>query len=291
MHTETNAFCAMEMPSQELTNDIAKSACEAISERTILNPEDETHPPKMCSCCDRMTTVDNPSKWMEVIDFVECLKIGSAEQQHLISECPRQLVRCHTAQHPMLKTHVLSPSTHTRKNLMAEEEVLSCETCHSEFVDTKSEAPSRRKKVFSPMHAIWNGHSVGEAPDVLKCSNRAELAMMSPNRILTHGAVLCAGQHEGISGWHAMCENKIDENLGQLNMLEKAGLGKTVMVALCGPWTETQKAIAMKKCQVSVPKVMKAFSWTQQNVQGQSKMCIPKPEEIRQPRILKDSTL
>ena len=131
----------------------------------------------------------------------------------------------------------------------------------------------------------------GAVPQCLRELNEAELATVSPNRILTHTVVLQADHHEGIVGWHSMFENKNDVNALNLQYLFDLGLTGEFLCVLVGPWTDIQVKKVKKTYCVRPEKVLSTSSWLKNNNIHFKDFKIPKPEDLPNPRILHHKTL
>ena len=112
--------------------------------------------------------------------------------------------------------------------------------------------------------------------------------MVTPNRINSHAAVLFANAHQGVHGWHAMYENNVENNLGNINQLVAAGLKGKIVVVLCGPFTSTQRALVKRKYNVNAEKVIRAFEWLKQNNHYYEDLNIPEDSSLMQPLIIED---
>ena len=101
----------------------------------------------------------------------------------------------------------------------------------------------------------------GGLPEELADLRKPEIALISANRIVMHGIVLRSNGHEGVYGWHAMYESKVDLNIGHIQQLVDAGMKGEIVVVLCGPWTSTAAAMAKKEMTIRPDRVVKAFEW------------------------------
>jgi len=128
---------------------------------------------------------------------------------------------------------------------------------------------------------------VGNTPPILQELNDIEVAILSPNRIMTQAIVLRAS-HQGIHGWHSLFENDVGRNLGTLNALINAGLEREIICVLCGAFTKFQFDKVKKTYQIRPDKILSAFRWLKENNHYYADMEMPNISAIRQPIILKD---
>ena len=148
-----------------------------------------------------------------------------------------------------------------------------------------------------PEHYIANGLTIGYPPKVLTDLNEVELAIVTLCPTSKHIFSIMAGAHRSIKGWHSMWENDIQymhrvcnfmgdnitDNEVNLNhdghnsnnsddastnlhqhLVEEIS-NEQIAVVFCGPFTKTQKAIALKKTAVDLDKIKKALLWLKKN--------------------------
>ena len=125
--------------------------------------------------------------------------------------------------------------------------------------------------------------------DCLKDLNTAELALVSPNRILTNAIVLFCDHHEGIYGWHSMFENDVQTNVSNVQYLIDAGLQGSFYCVLCGPWTNVHIEKVRTTYSVRPEKVITAFRWLKDNNIHFKDFVIPSPDMLPSPRVIQHS--
>jgi hypothetical protein len=91
-----------------------------------------------------------------------------------------------------------------------------------------------------------------------------------------------------IRGWHTLFKNKPAEQVSNINLLSEAGLKGQIVVVLCGPFTTTQKALALRKTAVRPDKVVSAFRWLQANNFHYKDVVIPDPDDLPMPFIIEE---
>ena len=266
------------IPNQTVLEGITDTAMEAIRSRTFLSETDHQLRARICATCDGISTIENPCKLLGITAMIILLKKSQAEKSNTWDGYPAILVDQYTAKDLRLQDYILSPSTTIIKTHGREDSVAICRNCHKEF---RSNKPRCRIKHFrSPVKAIWNGLLIGNPPECMACLRPVEIALISPNRVITHAITLQANHHDGIYGWHSMFENRVDLNLGHVNYLVNSGLSGEIVVALCGPFTSTQKAMAKEKVGVRADKVIAAFEWLKINNPYFKDLEIPDPSQI-----------
>ena len=284
-------------PTLDKIDDIIRQTTAALAARMHVDDDNLAniqYYPKICSVCDSMATVDNPMIPMYVSTLkimchqataskVDVLKVYNMPTPEL-SACVERMLSSYTCDHHDLKDYVLSPSSRTfTENGIDMIEV--CTTCHEQI---KESLRHKKRKQQGPANALWNGSATGQPPSELSDLNIAEMAILSPNRIKSHAAVLYADQHQGVYGWHSMYENNVDNNLANIQQLVDAGLKGEIMVVLCGPWDETQKSLAKNRYTVRPEKIMAAFAWLKKNNHYYTDLEIPDIADLPLPIIVKD---
>ena len=170
------------------------------------------------------------------------------------------LVAQYTVEDPRLNEFVLSPSMYIDKKM---DSTIICKACEEHMEGNYKRKDRSLKKL--PVDAIANGFLIGEPPEELKVLNEVEFALVSKVRIYSHTWIFFAGCHRHIKGWHTFFKNRNQENVGNLNLLQMAGLKGKILVALCGPFTSTQRALTRHKCSVDPGKVIAAHNWLRMN--------------------------
>ena len=253
------------IPAKQQVELLIRNASKALEDRVLYDSDRKEYRPRICAICDVFATVDNPMVKMPVSDLVKVCQKTNAERDKLVKLYPdpepaRRMIETYRIQHPTLSDYTLSPMASISEDANDGEVVDVCQFCSK---DCQPDKPGSNHK--PPKRALWNGYCTGETPPELQDLNIAELAMISPNRLVSHAAVLYADQHRGIHGWHAMYENDPDDNVETVQELIKAGLGGEIYVVLCGPWTSTKKALAKQQYTVRADKMKKAFDWLKKN--------------------------
>lgn len=281
---------------QCIRQDVAK----ALGARFGTNADNEITQ-QVCAVCDCFITIDNPSKWIPIFELSSYCRRSGAEIAQLIKYFPEKLVFEYKNEHPIMANFAISTKVEMRNvtsSLFAEseeEEALVCTLCHEtwekDILNYGGKASSRKRKIPCPPRAIWNGNMIGQAPDCLKELTIAELAIVSPNRVISHGVVLYADQHRGVYGWHAMYENDVSANIGNIQQLVEAGLSGEIVCVLCGPFTRAQQAVVRTQFAVRSEKIIAAFEWLKANNHFFSRFEMPSLESMKMPVILYNDNL
>lgn len=286
---------AFSVPADNTVKQICEDACNALASRTYYSPKDGLLKAKFCSACDGIATVENPCGNFELANFVSCLVRFKAEKQHVLPFFPPALIEKYTAADDRLKSFIISPSTQVLKDDNGEETVHLCQDCTTCFEAVKKKNPKKKDKTYfklSPSKAIWRGLLVGGPPQCITKLRAAELALVSPNRVITHGMTLYADHHKGIQGWHTMFENSVGQNMEDISQLVEAGLEGEIICVLCGPFTKTQHALVREQLRIRPEVIREAFEWLKLNNHYYGgDFCIPETTQFRQPKIIQDDTL
>jgi hypothetical protein len=232
-----------------------------------------------CATCDSMPKKANDWSWVDVDKFKKYATNCRLQKSTVSSYYPSDLVDFYTSTHPELSDFILSPSSliDTQKNTIA-----ICEEClgHLEQHAKKNSQP--------PVHSIVNGNLVGSAPTVLKELSEVELSLISQVRITCHTFVFYGGVHRSIQGWHTLFKNRPSENIANISLVTEAGLRGQIVVVLCGPFTTTQKALALAKTTVRPEKVIRAFEWLKENNLFYKDIIIPEAEDLPKPFVIEE---
>ena len=257
------AMTLLAVPSKDVVDNIAREATKALGNRMYKIPtEDEpSFLPKICAVCDGMMTIHNPSRMIELTKFVQFCDRAKSQKTEYTGFFPPLLVDQYTAKDERLKSFVLSPLTIICTNDINQESVMVCFECSTILEGNPKLRNGKQSRFTIPPKAIWNGILIGDAPECLSILRPAELALLSPNRVVTHAMTMYANHHDGIYGWHTMFENKVDNNVRDINELVKIGLDGEIVVVLCGPFTKTQDAIIRRQMTVRTELVKEAFAW------------------------------
>lgn len=274
----------LKVPSKAVIEGIVQQAAQSLQKRFNFHNTNGNIGRKICAICDCFVTVDNEEKWIPSNDLAIYCSKSNGSHEYLSSFYPEKLMSEYVNNHPLLKEYVVSPCLCTRPGRRNVDQVLICSACYIAFEKTK--ANGLKKKSASPMRAIWNGNLIGETPAELRDLNIVELALVSPNRIMAHGIILYADQHKGVYGWHALYENNIEQNVGNIEQLVRAGLTGEIVCVMCGPFTKTQKMIARSHMTVRYEFVRRAFEWLKIHNHFFYDMTIPEDHEVRSPVIL-----
>ena len=285
---------SIQIPTNATLQTIRRDVSGAMKSRFFCNMVTETYEKKICAICDTFITVDNCESTISAVNLAKYCERTQGKVTDALQFFPELLVRDYANQHSTLSKYVLSPALRiVRLPNVEGEQVIVCSKCH--FAYTKDMASyggeMTRKAIPPPPRAIWNGNMVGETPQELLDLNVAEIALVSPNRILCHGMVVYADQHRGVYGWHALYENNVGANIGNINQLIDAGLKGEIVCVLCGPFTRAQKAVVRDQTNVRYEKLVAAFNWLKLHNHFFNDLVIPAPGEIKSPVLLYNNDL
>jgi hypothetical protein len=235
-----------------------------------------------CAVCDSMPKKANDWSWVEITKFKSYAEKCRLHKKSIREFYPEALIDYYTASNDddhLLSQFVLSPSslidTHNKT-------IAVCNQCleHLESHTTRKSNP--------PIDSIVNGYLIGTAPVELKELSEVELSIISQVRITCHTFVFYAGCHRSIRGWHTLFKNKPAEQVANMSQISEAGLKGQIVVVLCGPFTTTQKALALQKTAVRPDKVVAAFRWLQANNFHYKDIVIPDPDDLPVPFIIEE---
>lgn len=285
----------LNIPNETFVRSMRENVSNAMNNRFCIDESSGSYGQKVCVICDCFVTVDNPPEKMLVSHLASYCERSGANIDHLISIFPENLVNEYRNDHPVLRRYAVSTQFSIFKEPVTlfsgieEEFVHVCKLCHN--IWKKDTLRSGRSKIACPARSVWNGNLIGEAPSCLKVLSIAELAILSPNRIITHGIVLYADQHRGVYGWHALYENNVSANVSNIQQLVDAGLNGDIVCVLCGPFTRAQHAVVRNQFLIRNEKIKEAFLWLKANNHFYKDIEMPDMESIKQPVLLYNDDL
>ena len=242
--------------------------------------------PVICAVCDSIAKSTHWGRWISISpDFIDLCE-GSNLRKSRIEENKiyrDSVLHCYTAPYKKLEDYILSP-----RSIIDNENILVCKDClsHMEKEAKKRIAIKYRKP---PKDAIANGYLIGDAPEEINCLNEVELVLVSKVKIHSYIWIYFAGCHQQIRGWHTFYKNRPTANISSLQTVNDSGLKGDILVILCGPFTSTQKAIAMKETRVRPEKVIAAFEWLVENNCYYNKDDIPDPNDLPYVQVIEEN--
>lgn len=278
----------LEVPSIAVQHAIAVTASNTMQRRMVFNSLTNEFNTKICAVCDTFATVLNPCHSISISDLADMCLRTNGTRQALIKYYPLHLLEQYKIPHEQLDSFVLSPASILFDDKQGTTSTFVCRICWDEWNLKRN---SRGNAIPPPRRALWNGYLTGNPPDELQCLNRAELALISPNRIISHAISLRANRHDGVYGWHAIYENQVDANLASVQQLVDAGMQGELVCVLCGPFTTTQKALVRAQLTVRPDRLIAAFQWLKVHNHYFKDFTIPNIEDIPLPYIYEDETL
>ena len=253
----------LRLPDPGEKGSILKEFVSDLKSYTIENSTTGQILPVHCCICDSIPPEPNRYSWISVDDLAELCKASKLEKSHIqefYKSAPGLLAQ-YTVADDRLSDFVLSPATYID---VPEDATIICKGCKA-HMESNHEKRINRDRSVPPKDSIANCYLIGEAPNELKELNDVELALVSRVRIYCHTWIFSAGCHREVKGWHTFFKNRNVENVASLNLLQMSGLKGQILVALCGPFTSTQKALTIKKCSVDPQKVIAAHNWLRKN--------------------------
>jgi hypothetical protein len=115
------------------------------------------------------------------------------------------------------------------------------------------------------------------------------VSLISRIRTYVQSWVFFGGCHQHIKGWHTFFKNRSTDNVGNLLMLTESGLKGLILVVLCGPFTETQKAFTLDQISVDPLKVIAAWRWLKANNYRYRNDTIPHIDDIPLPKVIEEN--
>ena len=257
---------------------------------------------KVCCLCDTLICYKNDC-WINIEDFRnENVRrafetVQSKNPYNLSSDTRRALKKqykqkVHTKE-KFLNDYYLSPNSYggiiddykntttkrktasnnkkkkVTKNTVIETKVLgSCTKCK---IAIERLIKKRSKKIGQvPYNCIANGLYIGYPPKEITDLNEVELSILTLLPTQKHVFSIMGGAHKAIKGWHTMFENDVQYGNRVINSINSDILADSlttdkIAVVFCGPFTKTQKAIAMEKTKVDIHKLKRALCWLKKN--------------------------
>ena len=269
----------LDIPSLEERSAIEKEFSRDLESFSIYDESKDEFLPVICCVCDSMPHHANWHALVPVNGLAPLLKKCKCDKASVAGMYPDALINDYTCTDSRLKEFVLSPATY----ITDEDEAVVCNSCFEHLVtNSKLQFKSR----CPPSEAIINGYLIGQAPKELTELNPVELALISRVRIYSQSWIFFAGCHQHIKGWHTCLKNELERHVATVQALQESGFQRTILVALCGPFTSTQRAMTLKKTAVDPDKVVKAWKWLKENNHRYKDDVIPSRDDIPVPIIL-----
>ena len=271
--------------------EIASKASESLQNRLYYSPTKKDYAVQTCFACDRFGTVDNPCSLRTIDSAVSLLKRAKAERSSLQRHTQNDaLLSCHESDIPCFNSCLVSPRANPVRDANGRDCAFECLECKQEWQAQGAETLSRRK-IDGPSRAMWKAFVAGDPPACLLELNKAEIQLVSPNRVHAHGVVLNANAHEGIYGWHSMFENRVDLNVATVQCLLDAGMNGEFVCVSCGPFTRSQEVHARNTFCIRPHKVIAAFEWLKANNHCFADIEVPRAADLPKPRFLMHDSL
>ena len=272
---------SLEVPTEGQRRDLVRKFVHDLESYSIHDEESGTLRPVLCAICDSMAQCPQWGSLVYVHELRKLLVKCQMEASVVSDLYPEALLRQYRVRHKDLEEFVLSPETY----VSADDKVLVCKSCYGEL---QVNATKQKRERHPPKESIINGYVIGDAPEPLSVLNDVELALISRVQIYCHTWVFFAGCHQQIKGWHTFFKNRPEENVANLSLLSDDDVQGTVLVALCGPFTPTQKAMTLKKTVVDPKKVIAGWRWLKANNFRFRDHDIPHIDDIPVPEIIEE---
>ena len=260
---------------------LLKNFVKDLESFSLYDKAQESFLPVICCVCDSMPHTPDWHRFEKVSKLQKLFDTCKLQRDTISDLYPERLLNDYKVSDSRLQDYVLSPSTYINEN----DEVLICKSC---FAELEMNAAKRKRDANPPMESIVNGYVIGKTPFELSDCNDVELALTSRARIYTQSWVFFAGCHQHIKGWHTILKNQHENHIGNLQVLQESGMSKIILVALCGPFTTTQRALTLAKTAVDPQKVIRAWEWFKANCFRHKDDKIPHIDDIPTPKILED---
>ena len=275
---------SLTIPSPSVVQAIRESVTGRLFSRVHFDEMLKICGVRVCATCDGLARVDNPMVPTEFNKFVHRLRRSEAEKHRLHSHFKKGMVDACTCTDKRLSAFCLSPETRVFVDETDVEMVDICRMCSEEW--DKAQMKGKQSRMQCPRLALWNGSLTGETPEMFRDHTPAEIALLSPNRILTNAIVLKCDHHQGIYGWHSMFENDVKMNVSNVQFMINEGLKGEFLCVLCGPWTRVGHDKAKKSHSVNPEKVVASFAWLKENNVHFKDIVIPEKDQLPIPKIM-----
>lgn len=278
----------VKIPSERTITKLEERMTKSMESYIFKNSKTNLIYPICCSICDRIPSTEYWWKWMKVEELKILGKKFSLEKIFYRQFVEKyKMLDDYSVGDPFLDQLILSPKTVFNEDSTS---LIVCKECGSYFDGKKlTRSSGNLNKWPPPPNAIANGHFIGKTPTELINLTDVEMALISDVRVQCQSWAFFGGAHQQIKGWHTLYGNKVGENIFRANQLSEAGLNGQLLVVLCGPFTSTQKAIALQKVKVRPDKLILAFEWLKKNNIYYKDMIIPQAEDLPTPQILDNS--
>jgi hypothetical protein len=271
----------LEVPTEDMKKKMVRAFLADEESFTIFDEASGVFRPVICCVCDSIPTKPQWSTTIHVKKLKSLLRKCKMEQSELAGYYPPSLLRQYTAAHEQLHPFVLSPVTH----INTEDQVLICKDCLAELNKLSGFRAHQR---HPPKESIANGYVIGNAPVELTDLNDVELTLISRVRTYYQSWVFFGGKHSIIKGFNTFFKNRPGDNVSNLTMLSSSGMKGIILVALCGPFTTTQKALTYGKVAVDPLKVVMAWQWLKDNNFRYKDDEIPHIDSVPLPQIIEE---
>ena len=264
--TRTNEI-AMSTHVHESDDDIVNRVRSSITKNFHVDNDNNVLNPWVCIVCDSFLT-PHQVNFISKARLEECSSLLSRreEEMPLHSDVEDYYTYRGEGTSDILKKCLLSPkglyatsikddrNRSTGRSSRSKKNFVICVSCRSSLYDSKT-----------PMFAIANSFTIGEAPEVLKELNDVELAFISAVRCHTH-VLSFYGGHSGIKGFHSFLKMDVAYTRRVLEQMDRIPeLPNKVVVIIMGDFTDGQKREIMKDCEIRRDKCKDAIDWLNEN--------------------------
>ena len=268
----------LSLPTDKQRREIQSSLISDLNSYTHRDAKGVLRP-AMCCVCDSQPTAPEWAEWIPVNELASLCDHAKMNKKHLRDVCSTNMLKCCTAKHENLSEYVLLPEAQLNSD---GDSIHICKHCACQL---RENARKDRRQKRPPILSVANGCSVGDPPQALEDLNPVELSLLSRVRICSQTWVFFGGCHKQIKGWHTFFRNRHLSNVGNLNLLA-GGMHGNIVAVLCGPFTDTQAAIAREAVTVRQEKVVAAFKWLKKNNHHCKNDETPNEDELPVPLII-----
>lgn len=263
--------------SKHILAAVTRDASKALRDLIGHNPGAGTYQVRACCCCDRMM------KYGEV-DFISKKKVKT-KAWAIPDTNTNSNIRSYysytgdaSKTDPKLSELLLSPRSYYHERLNGKRKEGGFDICRD--CNTQND----------PLFSIKNYPFCGP-PKELSSLNEVERAMVSQGRIDRHIFQVFAGQHNCISLWHQMHFNDCEHTLASIERTSEYRMPTVMMCSLSGPFTSSQKVMALKRVSIDLSKVKNALLWLIENNTLYKHLRLPSDEHFPVPVIIDNSNV
>ena len=230
---------------------------------------------KACCVCDRFVPYgEEKALTLERLkEYKDCFKGTAADRAKKTYK-----VKCYNtndAPYRFLRHMMLSPRSYKVKVGNRQEGLGCCKTCFGQVMRLKKDP------LTLPTFAISNGWCIGTPPKCLTDLNEVERILVSPARINKHVFEIRGGQHQTMKGWHSMYYNDLSHFEAVEEHVQRLHKSPTISVIMAGPFTKSQKVLALERTTIDWRRIDYALHWLKRNNPLYQNFAIPAGDRVQ----------